>query len=1041
MAGRQSISGRITLCFFLSGASGLIYQVTWVKALGMIFGHTAYAVATVLAVFMGGLAAGSACLTGWSNRKTDPLKLYARIEFLIGLTGALSLVGLHGLQSLYVAAYPALGKWQPLLLGMRLFGAATVLFIPTFFMGGTFPILVSGITQSYEELDLRVSQLYWINSAGAVFGTLIAGFALLPILGLRLTIGAAAALNGVAGLLALYIVNGTRAATAEPSIPTSQQSRFEPLFWLFGIVGGTALAYEIAWTRLLAITIGGSTYAFTLMLATFLTGIVIGSALFEKYVSSIRRISLAALSWVQIGIGMAALASLVLFHWIPAVIPPLLRATNRTFGGLVLAQFVTSALTVLPTALFFGFNFPMVIALINRKGNDIHSSAVGKAYAANTVGAIVGSVMTGFWLIPRLSTFRVVVAVAVVNLFLALAVVFASKRHSFMAVATALVLLLVALTVGSSSFFDNQSLLSLSAVLYGSAYQGRLTLSEIAATKDLVFTAEGVNDSISVVRTDGDVALRVNGKIDASTQDAPTQLLLGHLGSALHPSPKRVLVIGFGSGMTASAVARYPDVDEIDCVEIERAVLQAAPYLRALNRGVLNDPRVHVIFDDARNFLLTSRAKYDLIISEPSNPWIAGVATLFTNEYYAAAKRRLAPGGMFVQWVQAYSLAPGDLRMIIATFASHFPEVTLWRGGETDLLLLGRTNLSRFQFDRLRLLWQNAALRADFASLDIHKPEGLVAYFLLDDTAVRRLANGSRLNRDDRNLLEYHAPETLLASNSIDLDNIIGRFRSKPIPPNLRPSEVRPALAAGLATALDLNDTGSAKAFLNAIDPEPESVNYNTAKGRLAIMQGATANAKQFLQAALRLDPESPEAAYWLAIVEHQGGDDAAASARIKRILQSHPSFTPAIEEEMGLTADHQDFDASLAAQRRRLAFMPDPPAYELGRLGALLIKTGNLTQAEAVLLKGLAKDPYCYACHFELGELYLRSANLRMARSNFKWVVRFFPDANAAAFRSLAGIDVLLGDPQAARAVLNEGLRLFPDDAVLLKAQAGLGT
>ena len=237
---------------------------------------------------------------------------------------------------------------------------------------------------------------------------------------------------------------------------------------------------------------------------------------------------------------------------------------------------------------------------------------------------------------------------------------------------------------------------------------------------------EGVNDSIAVVRTDNNVALRINGKVDASTDDARTQLLLGHLGAAFHPAPRRVLVIGFGSGMTASAVARYPDVEKIDCVEIEPAVIRAAPYLESLNRNVLKDSRLHVIFDDARNFLLTTREKYDLIISEPSNPWIAGIATLFTDEYYAAARQRLAPGGTFVQWLQAYSIAPADLRMIVATFAPHFSEVTLWRAGETDLLLLGRTDTelpSDFRPPPLAL-GATSALRADFESIDVHQPRG-----------------------------------------------------------------------------------------------------------------------------------------------------------------------------------------------------------------------------------------------------------------------------------------------------------------------------
>ncbi len=1033
---------RVLVCFFLSGAAGLVYQVAWAKALGLIFGHTVYAVATVLAVFMGGLAAGSAYLGRWAERRGDPIALYARIEFLIGLTGALSLLGLHGVHSLYLTAYPALNGWQPMLAGIRFFGAAVVLFIPTFLMGGTFPILIAGTAKNDAAFPLRVSQLYWVNTAGAVVGTLLAGFALLPTVGLALTICFAAALNGVAGLVALFVEKGD--TTGGNDIPGREPPSARPLLWLFGIIGCTAFAYEIAWTRLLAVTIGSSTYAFTLMLATFLTGAVIGSALFQLFVSRPQwRLSLTTLCWAQTGIGASALSSLLLFHWIPAVIPPLLRATDRTFGGLVLTQAVTTALTVLPAAIVFGFDFPMIIALLDRKGSHApgSSAAAGRAYAANTIGAIAGALLTGLWLIPTLGSFRVIASVAALNLTVALAIHLSSPQRRFGLVAIDGVLIVGAFLAASSALY-NQSLFSLSAVLYGSSYQGRLTLDEIAATKDLVFAAEGVNDSVAVVRTDGDVALRINGKIDASTQDSRTQLLLGHLGAAFHGSPHRVLVIGFGSGMTVSAVARYPDVQRIDCIEIEPAVIRAAPYLQSLNRNVLNDPRVHVIFDDARNFLLASTQTYDLIISEPSNPWIAGIATLFTDEYYAAARQRLAPGGMFVQWVQAYSLAPADLRMIIATFAPHFPDVTLWRGGETDLLLLGRTDHSRFQFGHLQSLWQNADLRDDFTSMEIHQPEGLAAYFLLDDAAVRQLARGSRLNTDDRTLLEYDAPRSLLASDAIDFDQeIVARFRGAPLPPNMDPSEAGRALEDGLGTALDLNDPAGAKAFLKALESAPESATHDVAKGRLALMEGAIPDAKQFLEAALRLDPQSTEAAYWLAAADHRSGDDASAISIINKILESNPRFMPALEELMELSAARQDFQTALSVQLRRIALMPSPPAYEYGRLGVLLIKTSDFSKAEAVLLKGLAEDSYCYTCHFELGELYLRTSRLPLARQNFQWTVRFFPDTDAAAFRSLIAVDLMLGDKQSARAVLNEGLRVFPEDTVLLKTQAALNT
>jgi spermidine synthase len=1035
-------------CFFLSGAAGLVYQVAWAKALGLIFGHTIYAAAVVLGVFMAGLASGSVYLGRRAEGHTNPVALYARIEFLIAATGALSLAGLAAVRSLYGMVYPAVSGLQLPLLALRLFGIAATLFIPTFLMGGTLPILVHSVVRNFAELGTGVSQLYWVNTLGAAAGTLIAGFVLLPTWGLRATICCAVAANALAGLIALWIPNENRSAPAVKVLPkkgnpdrnTPQQATSRVLLFLFAVVGSTAFAYEIAWTRLLAITIGSSTYAFTLMLAAFLLGTVIGSAFFHRFFAGSGRISITTFSRTQIGIGMAALSSLVLFPWVAGMVPELLRKADQAFGGLVLTQFVVSALAMLPTAIIFGFNFPMVVVLIDRSDADRtgNSVTVGKAYAANTIGCIVGAVVTGFWLVPSLGSFRVIATAAGVNILLAVVLDSRAPQRHILHLAIDLCCLVLAVVVGSSSLFNNQPLLMLSAVLYGNSHERRLTFGEVVATTDLVFAEDGVNDSIAVVRTDGNVSLRVNGKVDASTGDARTQLLLGHLGAVFHSMPRRVLIVGFGSGMTASAVARYPDVEEIDCVEIEPAVIHAAPYLGSLNRGVLSDTRVHVIFDDARNFLLTSRQKYDLIISEPSNPWIAGIATLFTDEFYAAARQRLAPGGIFVQWVQSYSLDPADLGMIMATFAPHFAEVTLWRGEETDLLLLGRTDTAPLQFNRLRALWQNQALRADLESIDVREPEGVVAYFLLDDAAVRKLGDGSALNTDDRTLLEYHAPETMLMRGLSDAnEELITQFKTKPLPANLEPAEVRRAVDAAAETALDLNDTRNAKSLIGILESQPGSAQGYVARGRFAMLQGNLPDAKSFLAKALAIDSGSPQAMHWLAVAEHRSGDDASAQLHASQILQRHPGFLPALEDEMLFAADRKDFQLALRAQLQRMALMSDPPASEYCRLGAIWMRLSNPTAAEPVFLKGTLKDPYSYACHLGLGELYRETGRFSLARLHFERVVRFFPDADATIFRSLAGVYVVLGDMKSARSSLRKGRRIFPDDTDLKNAEA----
>src|ERR1700733_7820460 len=1015
--------------------SGLIYQVAWIKALGLIFGHSLFAIATVLAVFMAGLATGSAYLRRWRFH-TKPIVLYAYIELLVAVTGLLSLVGLRGVGWLYVKVYPDVAGLPSLLLALRFFGAVAVLFVPTFLMGGTLPILARVVARNSDELGAGVSQLYWVNTLGAVGGTIVSGFILLPAVGLRGTIVIAVALNVLSGFVALRTPKSLdhpqdlkNSEVVTPSPVSGPQASLTPLLFLFAVVGCTAFAYEIAWTRLLSITISSSTYAFTTMLATFLTGIVLGSASFKYFVARSGRISLVTFSRTQTWIGVAALLSLVAFHGLLPIVPFLLRATNRTFGGLLLTQFVISGLTVLPVATIFGFAFPMVVALFAGTANssDTNSAIVGRAYAANTVGSIFGSLAAGFWLVPSLGSFRVIAAAAGVNFLLAAA----TSTRRIVPLALNVLCVAAAIFVGSSSFLANRSLFTLSTVLYGTEYQGRLTLDEIAATSDLVFAKDGLNDSVAVSRSDNYFALRINGKVDASTGDARTQLLLGHLGAAFDPAPRRVLIIGFGSGMTASAVARYPDVEKIDCVEIEPAVINAAPYLSSLNHDVLRDPRVHVIFDDARNFLLTTREKYDLIISEPSNPWIAGVATLFTDEFYAAARRTLTPGGKFVQWVQAYSLAPTDLQMVVATLVPHFADVTLWRAAGPDLLLLARSDNTQFGFSRLRSLWRNKPLRDDFELMDVREPEALTAYFLLDDAALRKMSEGAAVNTDDRTLLEYHAPRTVLTSNLYDTNQkLIDESRGGPLPVNLDSSDVQRALLAGAVTAIDLGDAVTIDKFFEAVESLPDSAPKYFAQGLRALTRGDYKDAESLFKSALSKDPSSLDAMHWLAGAGHPAGGRASPPTPTDAILQRNPDYLPALTDKMEFAADRNNFGIALLTQLNRMAVMPDPPASEYCRLGAIWIKTSNTKEAEPVLLRGLAKDPYSYACHLQLGELYRQTDQFPLARQHFEFVVRFYPDSNASVYASLASVYINLGDAKAAEAILKKGHRLFPQES-----------
>ena len=1043
-APRRYLFPALLICFFFSGAAGLIDQVVWSKALGLIFGHTAYAVATLLAVFMAGLASGSALIDGRSEYWDRPIALYGWLELGVAATAAISLAGLAGVRAAYVAAYPYAAGNATALLILRFVGSALVLFLPTFLMGGTLPVLVRGLTRNTAELGARLSRLYWINTAGAVAGTLAAGFLFLPSLGLRRTLGIAVALNLAAGALALVLAREDSASTSSDDLRMPEKVEVQPssssssLFMIcFGIVGATAMSYEIGWTRLLSTQLGSSTYAFTLMLGTFLTGIVLGSALFERW-SRRRAPGSMTFAVTQTITALTALAFLVFFTRLIEVLPPILRATHESFRGLVLAQFVTSALAMFPTAVVFGFNFPAVVVLIAGPRPALGTgagAAVGRAYAWNTLGAIVGAIAAGFWLMPRLGSFHLLAATAGVNLALAVAISLASTQGrlwKILTVAGNLVLLIAAAFIGFSNYFYDPAVASFNTVMYWNLYDRPLTLRENAHMLDIVYFRDGLNANISVAKTDDYIALRTNGKVDASNHDATTQLLLGHLAALAH-LPRRVLLIGFGSGMTASALASYPELERLDVVEIEPAVLGAAPLLAQLNRNVLLDPRVHLTFDDARNFLFTTRQKYDLIISEPSNPWIAGVATLFTREFYAAVRGRLAPEGVFVQWMQAYSLYPEDLRMLFATFLSEFHGATLWHGDAPDLILMAPSPPSGEILQRAQALYGQPRLHEDFSRLGMEEAAGLFGFYLLDDGGLRKFSSGAQINTDDQTLLEYHAPRSLLVHGLEDKNrDAILLEQKNPLPEDFPPDARDQALAASAATSVNQEDVDGAERFLRALDNRPATAGIAIIRGRAALAHSDYQTAFRAFDAALAIDPGSLEAAWGRAETDRHFGNNAKAGEALQQILKRDSVNLQALESLVKLDVDFSRWAEAEDLQRRFLAADPHAGAAARAQLAEILLREDKIDEAYRAMLDCLAQDPYNYKTQLNLGELLANQTKWAEARVHLEFVMQYFPDEDEKIYPLLFQADKALGDPSAAAKAVRFGLRMFPDNSEL---------
>ena len=588
----------LQFCFFVSGSAGLIYQVVWTKLLGQLFGYSAYAVATVLAVFMGGMALGSALFGRWRPINRGGITLYAWMEFAIAATALLSLAGIPLVGEIYFAKL-FLSEGVCIRSGRLAFPGRRHRVGLADHLDGRHVAGVVGCGGARRRTRHWRGALLCSQYRRRRVGTLTAGFALIPSIGLRTTLLIAVALNFFAGALAWKV---SRAIAAEPAgtevprgrrdVPETQTSQ---AFYLacFALVGATAIAYELGWTRLLATPLGSSTYAFSLMLGTFLLGIALGSFIFEKWFRKKRTASSGLFAATQLTIGAAVLLSLWLYREIPELVLTLLRHGGGEFSGLLFAQAAACGFALLPATILFGFNFPAVLALLSgeRSADELTVSGnVGRAVAANTGGAILAAVLCGFLVMPWIGSFRLVAGAACVNVAIGAGLSLEANARNWKPLALAAALLAAIVWTSLSPTFFRQSVAAFGVVLYRDFHNLALTAREMADTEDATFFRDGINATIAVTRSENYVALKTNGKVDASNLDRGTQLLLGDLGAVFHPNPRRVLIIGFGGGMTASAVSRFPEVEQIDCVEIEPAVLQAAPQLERLHRGVIRGP-------------------------------------------------------------------------------------------------------------------------------------------------------------------------------------------------------------------------------------------------------------------------------------------------------------------------------------------------------------------------------------------------------------------------------------------------------------------
>jgi len=790
--------GGVALLLFGSGLTALVYQVAWLRELRLVFGASTPATSAVLAIFLGGLGFGSLVLGQRVDAIEKPLLFYGRLELAIAGLAAVSpaLVWLVRASYIAVGGSTLLGAFFGTL--VRLVLSALVLGLPTFLMGGTLPAATRAVETEEDASRTRVALLYGTNTLGAVAGASLANFVLLEKIGTRATLWSACAINVAVGLLACWwgsrLVVREREREAPPAPPKSRkkdsprektlrrvaESEAAPRFILVasGVVGFAFMLMELVWYRMLVPLLGGSTYSFGLILAVALLGIGLGGAAY-----ALRR-SDRVPTLTTLGLTCGIEAAVIAVPFALGDFVALLAVLSRSFGAFGFAGYIASwtavtALVVLPAAFVAGIQFPILIALLGRGREDV-GRHVGLAYAANTLGGILGALAGGFGLLPLLSapgTWRLVVVLlaglAVVSAFVSRAPSRLPLRAASWLAALAGIAL--ACARGPTAAWRH-SPIGAGRVELEKASPNVVThfLNERRRLVD--WQAEGVESSVGLLRTSDGFSFALNGKIDGNSRmDAATQVMGGLLGAALQPGTRRALVIGLGTGSTGGWLAQVPGIERVDVIELEPSVLEVGRACAPVNAKAMENPRVRITLGDAREVLLTSREKYDLIFSEPSNPYRAGIASLFTREFYRSVRDRLAPAGFFIQWTQAYEVDGQTVRTVYATLSDVFPSVETFRGKRNDLLLVGSLEPIAYSAQTLRARLETEPFRGAMEKAwRVTGLEGLASHYLAGPGLARAIAaqQAGRLNTDDRNRIEFAVARSLGSTALFDSEEI-----------------------------------------------------------------------------------------------------------------------------------------------------------------------------------------------------------------------------------------------------------------------------
>jgi spermidine synthase len=791
--------------FGIFGFVALVFQVVFAKQLVLLFGLTAPAVATVLAVFFFGMALGSFVFGGIADKR----RLHADSRGIDadqrGLTRIMKLYfGLFVLTGIYGFLFPLIYKFLNFLIlwvdkiyplnfsGFNFFAFLfSFIFLapPAILFGAGFPVISKILIREENLLGKKISLLYFINTFGSVVGALFAGFWLIPTFGNNITIFLASGLNIILAAAFFFLFKEYRERSEQVSTgikeyreqgePVSTNIQNPIFLYVLFITGFLALALEVLYTKTLILFIGSSTYAFSLILITFLLGIALGSWVASLFIDRLQKAT--AYFGMFLGlIGFWLFITLKMFEHLPFWYLKIFQtfeasaifSGTQTFYIIFFTQLVLTFFIIFPATFLMGLIFPLGIKLASPALERL-GEGVGKLYFSNTLGGVLGSLMVGFLFLPIFGFQKSLLFIMTIYFILG---IFFILRESLLDKPIKIIL------IGFLIFWNifailspswAKQILSSGVFIYAPEYLSfkerigknwQEFLRKGMASDQLLFYKEGLSQ-IAVIKRGNDIFLRINGKTDASNSagDLEHEILTGALPLILHEDPKDVLMIGFGSGISLGAAAQFDETEKIEMVEIDPAVVEAAQYFKDDNHDALNNSKAKIILADGRNYLYLTDKKYDVISSQPSNIWVSGNVLLFTKEYYELAKKHLKENGLMFQWVQLYGLRLDDLKTILKTFSEVFPNTYIFSNvNDTDLFLVGTLNNDTiFDFKEIERKLQNKKIQDELTRISINDPYEFLSFFVATNKEIEKMVSDSEIHSDNRPFLEFSAPKTV----------------------------------------------------------------------------------------------------------------------------------------------------------------------------------------------------------------------------------------------------------------------------------------